>query len=151
MRETNKVVVHYLDGRISKGTTQDFLPNRPVFHLLSREGGEAATVLHKQLKAVYFVREFGGKPGRKKLKGFIAGPNETAQGKKLTVLFKDGEVLCGYTLSYTPGRIGFFVFPADEGSNNLRVYVVTSATAQVKAGPAADVLARKLLGKRKAA
>ena len=37
----NKVVARYRDGRIVRGFTQDFLPNRPSFHLAPEEGPAA--------------------------------------------------------------------------------------------------------------
>jgi hypothetical protein len=60
----------------------------------------------------------------------------------VAVRFKDGELLCGYTLTYSPAREGFFVFPSDAQSNNLRVYVLTEATATIQVGPAAEALAQ---------
>jgi hypothetical protein len=146
MAEINKVVVHSMAGKLLKGTTQDFFPNRPTFHVIPSDGGAAMEVRVKQLKAVFFVKDFVGDRHRRDVRGFISAPNETAQGKKLAVRFKDGELLCGYSLSYSPERDGFFMFPADPGSNNMRIYVVTSATSEVKAGPAADVLAQRVLG-----
>ena len=148
MAELNKVVVRFLDGKVLKGTTQDFFPNRATFHLLPTEGGNGIEVRCKQLKAVFFVKNLVGNPGRKDVLGFIAGPGETAQGKKLAVLFKDQELMCGYSLSYLPEREGFFMFPSDKDSNNLRVYVLTAACQEVKAGPAADTLAQKVLAQR---
>jgi hypothetical protein len=150
MADINKVVVHSLTGKLLKGTTQDFFPNRPTFHVIPADGGAAMEVRVKQLKAVFFVKDFVGNRARRDVRGFISAPSETAQGKKLAVRFKDGELLCGYSLSYSPERDGFFMFPADGGSNNMRVFVVTSATAEVKAGPAADVLAQRVLGENAA-
>ena len=89
-----------------------------------------------------------GDPERKDLVGFVAAPPETAQGKKIAIRFQDGEILCGYTLSYAPDREGFFIFPADSGSNNTRIFVVTASTAEVKAGPAAELMIQRLLGTR---
>jgi hypothetical protein len=146
MPESNKVVAHLNGGRLLKGTTQDFFPNRPLFHMLPADGSTGVEVRCKQVKAVFFVKDFAGNQQRKDLRGFLAAPSETAQGKKLAVRFKDGEILCGYSLSYSPDRDGFFMFPSDPGSNNLRIYVVTSSTVEVKAGPAAEVMAQKLLG-----
>jgi hypothetical protein len=40
------------------------------------------------------------------------------------------------------------MFPADKQSNNLRVYILTGACQEVKAGPAADILAQKVLTQR---
>ncbi len=69
----------------------------------------------------------------------------------MAVRFKDGELLCGYTLTYMPGREGFFVFPSDAQSNNLRVYVLAAATATIKTGPAAEALAQQALQSGEAA
>jgi hypothetical protein len=67
----------------------------------------------------------------------------------VAIRFRDGELLCGYTLSFHADREGFFVFPADTGSNNLRVYVMTAAAQEMKSGPAADALAQRVLDERK--
>jgi uncharacterized protein DUF6982 len=149
MAELNRVVAHFLGGRLIKGTTQDFFPNRASFHLQPADGSPTVEVRCKTLKALFFVKEYAGDAKRRDLRGFIAGPGETAQGRKMAVRFKDGELLCGYSLSYLPDREGFFMFPADSGSNNLRIYVLATATVEVKAGPAADVLAQKALATSK--
>lgn len=148
MAELNRVVAHYLDGKLLKGTTQDFFPNRPSFHLQPADGSPTVEVRCKTLKALFFVKDFAGNASRRDLRGFLTGPGETVQGKKIAVRFKDGELLCGYSLSYLPDREGFFMFPADSESNNLRIYVIVAATLEVKAGPAADVLAQKALAAR---
>lgn len=143
-----RVVVRYLNGKVRKGTTQDFYPNRPRFHLLPADGGEPVEIRSADLKAVFFVKTFEGDRQRKKLRGFVEAPAETAQGKKIAVRFKDSELICGYTLSFTPDRDGFFVSPADTAGNNIRIYVLTAAAAEIKAGPAAEALAQRVLGAR---
>ena len=145
MADAARLVVHYLDGKIAKGTSQDFNPTRPVFHLIPAEGGPAVEVPCKLLKAVFFVKSLTGNPKRQDLRGFIAAPAATSQGKKLAVRFKDGELLCGYTLSHRPDREGFFLFPADAQGNNERIYVLVAATVEIKAGPAAEAVAREAL------
>ena len=137
--------MHTLAGKLLKGTTRDFFPKRPLFHVQLMDGKPPVEVEMRQLKTVFFVKDFVGQAQRRDVRGFIHGPRETAQGRKLAVRFQDGELLCGYSLSYSPERAGFFVFPADAGSNNLRVYVVTAACAEVKAGPAAEAMAQKAL------
>jgi len=146
--ETIRVVAHFSDHTILKGTTQDFSPLRPLFHIQPAAGGAPVEVRTKKLKALFVVKTFEGNRTRRDLAGFITGPSETAHGKKIAVHFKDGELLCGYTLSFTPDREGFFLFPSDHDSNNLRVYVVMAATREVRAGPAADVLAKRVLDER---
>src|SRR5262249_24396892 len=113
MSEVMKVVVRAVDGKVLNGTTQDFFPNRASFHLIPSGGGPSVEVRARQLKAVFFVKDFAGDPGRKDVPGFIAGPAETGQGKKIAVRFRDGELMCGYSLSYLPDREGFFLFPSD--------------------------------------
>lgn len=149
MSEINKVVAHYLNGQIVKGTTPDFFVNRPMFHL-TPASGPVIEIRCRDLKALFFVRDLVGNDQRQDLRGFTSGPMETLQGKKVAVRFKDGELLCGYSLTYTPARDGFFVTPSDPGSNNLRIFVVAAATAEVKTGPAADELAQKHSGGRAA-
>lgn len=149
MVESLRVVVRFSNGRTLKGTTQDFKPASPSFHLIPAEGGAPVEVRLDELKAVFFVRDLDGKPSRPKLRGFLDAPAETAQGKKVAVRFRDEELLCGYTLSYSPDRKGFFVFPADSEGNNQRVFVVTSGASEIKAGPAAEQLAQKVLAARR--
>ena len=145
MEITNFVVARYLDGRILKGTTRDFTTSRPMFHLEVGSTHEVIEVRMRQLKAVFFVKSFDGDANRQDVTGFINGPEEKPQGRKIAVRFRDGEFMCGYTMSWSPDREGFFLFPADTGSNNDRVYVVSSSTDEIKAGPQAEVLAQRVI------
>ena len=149
MPELNKIVVHYKDGKLLKGTTQDFFPNRPLFHVQPVEGGEAVEVRCKLLKAAFFVKDFAGNAKRQEAFGFLTGPKETKQGRKIAVRFKDGELLCGYSLTYSADRDGFFMFPADASSNNLRIYVMVGATVEVKSGVEAEALVKKSIDEKK--
>ena len=55
----------------------------------------------------------------------------TIQGRKIRVVFTDGEILVGTTQGYDSKRPGFFVFPADTDANNDRVFVLQGATREV--------------------
>ena len=143
------VVPHFIDGRILKGITNDFYPTRPCFHVVPKSG-HGLYVRISDLKAVFFVRNLDGDSERGDLKGFIAAPRDSQRGRKLAVRFRDSELICGYSLGYAPHRQGFFMFPADTGSNNLRVYVITAAAAEIREGPAADELAQRILNSRAA-
>jgi len=68
-----------------------------MFHLIPADGGPTLELRTRDLKGLFFVREFVGNKTRKDVRGFIAGPQETGQGKKIAVLFKDGELMCGYS------------------------------------------------------
>jgi hypothetical protein len=123
-----KIVIRFADGRIEKGYSQDFFPNKPAFHLFENLSKGAAN--HKEirvadLKAVFFVKTFAGNPDYKERKRFVEG--DPAQGRKAEVDFLDGEVLQGSVLGYDPKGPGFFLFPSDPESNNQRVFVINSA------------------------
>ncbi len=150
MADSNRVVARLADGTMIKGTTQDFFPNRPLFHIAPVGGAPVVEVRTKLLKAIFFVRDFAGDTSRRDVRGFLAAPGETSQGKKLAVRCKAGALLCGHSLSYSPARQGFFMFPSDGQANNLRVYVLSAAAAEIKAGPAADALAERVLGQQAA-
>jgi len=123
----NKVVAHFLNGRLVKGFTSDFFPNKPAFHVEHAETGNSAEVQVDELKGVFFVKSFKGNPLEKHRRDV----ERTGLGRKIRVDFKDGEILIGYTSGYSPTRPAFFVFPADPQNNNEKVFVVTAATDKV--------------------
>jgi hypothetical protein len=124
-----KVVAHYQDGRTLRGTTQDFRPDGESFHLLPSEGGGIPTTVRlNDLKALFYVREYGYQRRQvPRPKGF---GGETP-GHKTIVEFKDGERLWGFTEEYSPGGRGFFITPADPKENNVRVFVVNASVKQI--------------------
>ena len=128
----NKIVVHYQDGRINKGVTSDFFPNKDLFHLSPVNAlpeAKPITVSIQELKAVFFVKTFEGNREYKDKKDFEA--DKTVSGRKLRVVFKDGEVLVGTTHGYQPGRPGFFIHIVDPQANNERCFVISAATREV--------------------
>ena len=145
MVEGTRVVAHMKDSSIIKGTTIDFFPNRPTFHIHPVGGAERVEVRCSKLKALFWVKTFDGDKSRRDVRGFLEASPETAHGRKIAVHFRDGELLCGHSLSYLPERPGFFIFPADAGGNNLRIYVNTAATHEIKVGAAADALVQRVL------
>ena len=128
----NRVVARFADGRVVKGMTMDFFPTKPLCHvsvLGAPPGTPPIEVNTADLKALFFVKDFAGNPGYAESKEFDS--EHPVTGRKIRVVFKDGEVLVGTTTGYQPGRAGFFVEPADGGSNNERCYVVSAATVAV--------------------
>ena len=130
--EKVKVVVRYSCGKLIRGFTEDFFPAKDRFHLTPVDNpcGVPIEVSMKDLKAIFVVRDFIGHCLYKERKKYIQ--EEKPSGKKVEVTFMDGEVLVGSTLSYDPKRQGFFIFPADPKSNNIRVYVVSSVVEKVR-------------------
>ena len=125
------VVARFVDGRVLKGTTQDFSPHKPLFHLAVWDdpAARALAVPVGALKALFFVRTFEGDPKHVDDRDFT---NAKGQGRKILVTFFDGEVLRGFTAGYSKDKPGFFVIPSDPKANNSRAYVVTAAVKKIE-------------------
>jgi hypothetical protein len=128
----NRIVARYLEGRVLKGFTVDFMAGKEIFHITeaSSTSGKPVKVLVSELKAVFFVKDLVGNPAYTDRKVF--DPSRPVAGRKIEVQFRDGEQIVGTTTGYQPGRTGFFLIPADPLSNNERVYVVSSATQEIR-------------------
>lgn len=121
---SNLVVIAYRDGRRLKGTTYDFIPTKRKFHIEAAER-KVLEVCVDDLKAIFFVKDLEGDWLREKRSGF---PEDAPKiGRRVEVVFPDGEVMHGSTQGYSPLRTGFFLNPADAQSNNQRVFVFGDA------------------------
>lgn len=129
----NQVVAHTKDGTLLKGITNDFLPTKERFHIVSSNAlitDKPQEVVVSELKAVFFVKDLNGNPGRHRaIRAFDA--SQPMPGRKVRVVFHDGETLLGTTQGYQAGRPGFFVVPADMDSNNERCFVVSTAAKEI--------------------
>jgi hypothetical protein len=116
-----------------KGSTSDFVPAKEFFHVASSEapnGTKPTLVQVKDLKAIFFVKDFTGRPDYTPKNEFEG--DKAPAGRKIKVVFADGEVIVGTTQGYQPGRPGFFMVPADQADNNIeRCYVVSAATSEI--------------------
>jgi hypothetical protein len=125
--QPNKVVIRLQDGTVAKGQTNDFFPNKPIFHLTTFEG-KIEEFKTEELKAVFFVKDCNGDTSYEySYRDTIAGG-----GRKIKVDFADGEEMIGYTQGYSPDRPGFFLIPADLKGNNEKVFIVKSATRKIE-------------------
>ena len=128
----NKVVARFTDGHMVKGVTSDFVPTKDRFHLTEASAGLGSRPMEietKELKALFFVRDYEGNPQHEDRNAF--DPSRGVPGRRIKVQFKDGEVLIGTTQGYQPGRPGFFLVPANAHSNTERCYVVSAAASEV--------------------
>lgn len=123
----SKVVARFKSGDAMKGKTSDFFPNKRYFHIEPIDG-EPVEIDIEELKALFFVKDWDGDTDRNyAYNDVIAGG-----GRKIEVTFADGESLIGYSQGYSPNRPGFFIIPADINGNNERVYIISSATKEVR-------------------
>jgi len=127
----NKIVVHEKSGNVLKGTTVDFLPKRPLFHLAvgGMHGEAMKKIFIDDLKAVFFVKDFGGNKDYKETKSLDGLPGS---GKKIRVVFKDGETISGYTHVFNMDQPGFFLIPLDQKNNNERIFIVFSSLSTLE-------------------
>ncbi len=131
LSQLNKVVVACMDGRRIKGYLFNFSALKDSFNLLPTDNPlqeRGTRVDLKDVKAIFFVKDFTGNPGRQRQDS--ADPNR--HGRKVAVTCKDGEVMMGTTEGYNPQKPGFFMFPADEADNNVRIFVVNKNIISVK-------------------
>lgn len=145
MAHPNLVIARYRDGTLIKGATYDFSPDKKSFHVQVLTGGEKGIeeVFISDLKAAFFVRDLAGSPEYREAREF---PLQT-KGLKIRVEFFDGEILVGITSGYSAEKEGFWVFPADPKSNNLRIYVVSKSVKRVeKIGPLEEGEEEELIG-----
>jgi Family of unknown function (DUF6982) len=108
-RVQNLIVARYQDGRIVKGTTYDFGPQKKGFHVvpLGEEGRKVSEVLFSDLKAVFFVKSLEGKQDHPLAKDVSEEKAEPGTQMKVKITFLDGETLMGTTQGYTLEREGF--------------------------------------------
>ena len=132
MQTRAKVVVAYLDGRRLRGYTNDFSPVRDQFFLFPegadpKPGDRGTPVRIAELKALFFVKDFAGNAARTEAPGTAQLP-----GRRVEVIFSDGEKLIGSSVAYNPRNQGFFMQPADPTDNNERIFVVNRNVKQAK-------------------
>lgn len=131
--EPAKIVVRFMNGEVLKGYTNNFFPNKPVFKvtpLNAHNPSETKTVDIKDLKALFFVRDFDGIPSYNEEKSF--SPDKQHPGRKIEITFHDNETLVGTTFGYDPNRPGFFLHPVDSKSNNERIFAVSAAVKKIR-------------------
>lgn len=135
----NKVVAKYIDGRMAKGSTLDFDPTKSAFHLdcieTNEEKGDFGMreVMMSDLKAVFFVKDFAGRPGYEEREEFM--PQDERRGEKIGIRFQDGEKIYAFSKGFDQDRQGFFVNPVDPESNNIRIFIVSSTVRNIEVIP----------------
>jgi len=121
------IVIHFNGGKVKKGTTSNFSPDRNSF-TLKTINDEQEEVNIVGIKSIFFVKDLDGE----KNFSYEYKDNVSDAGKKVQVEFKDGETIIGYVFGYSPMRQGFEMIPADLEGNNLRIYAVAAAVKKVQ-------------------
>jgi hypothetical protein len=133
VKPENKVVIRFRDGRIVKGYSYDFNPNKETFHVTKGENErEVFEVSTSLMKAVFFVKTFEGNKDHPGADDLSMESLKKIPGLKVKVTFFDDEVMYGSTHGYAPDRKGFFIFPVNKEDNNERVFVIKESTVAVE-------------------
>ena len=109
MTSASKVVIACLDGQRLKGFVFNFSPLRDSFRLFPEPNARQDSgkdVQLRDLKAIFFFKDFGGNAGRQDSHQLKDG----AHGRKLEITFADGEMICGTTEAYNPKKTAFSCF-----------------------------------------
>lgn len=123
-----KMVVRYLDGRVAKGYSPDFVPTAERFELTHAGDGAVEEVRCAEVKAVFFVRSFAGDPKRRPRDDI----ERVGLGRKVCVHFRDGETFLGFSADYRPDRVAFVVHPGDPDNNCREAVILRGAVSRVE-------------------
>jgi hypothetical protein len=126
-----KVVAHFIDHKIVKGTSMDVDPGKPICHIQSKEEGTVEVDLGL-VKALYFVKDFSGQPDYDETPDPKDGDMRLRGSHHVHIQFRDGEELSGLMNRYPPNRQFFFVLPMDPSSNNIRILVNREAVTTME-------------------
>lgn len=131
-RDRQRLVVREANGTVYTGVCFALNPHADGFHLelVDHEGHpkeKSKYIPFKNLKGVYYVKSFNGKFDKSE-----RFPHSHTIGRPMVVVFKDGEVISGYTAqSYNESMPRFHFIPDDPDSNNISVLVERSAVQGV--------------------
>ncbi|HET7039956.1 MAG TPA: hypothetical protein VFH97_08705 [Gemmatimonadales bacterium] len=128
---SHKVVAHFIDHAIVKGMSVDVDPARPLCHIHTTDGGTVEVDL-SQVKALYFVKEFDGRPRYDEAHEAHTGDQRLRGSRLVRIRFQDGEEQGGLMNRYPPNRPFFFLLPMDPQSNNIRILVNRDAVAELR-------------------
>lgn len=125
-----KLVIRMKDGTMIKcGTYSHFSAAFQKLKVVTASG-KVESVNLDDVKAIFFVKEFEGNTEYHEKKRFTK--TSPRAGKSVSVKFDDGETLNGKVISLPEVGRGFFLYPADPNSNNLKIFIVRSATKEIK-------------------
>jgi hypothetical protein len=131
-RVLQKVVAHFIDHSIVKGTSADVDPKRPLCHVQTAASGVVEIDL-RQVKALFFVKDLNGQPTYDEVYQASPGDQRLRGTRQVEIVFSDGEQLGGLMNRYPPVGPFFFILPLDQRSNNLRILVNREAVATMRA------------------
>jgi len=120
-----------MDQEVLRGYVNPQSYLKPDFIEILSIAGQALRLPYKEVKGVYFVRDFEGDYDHAERKTFSARPK--LEGLWLRMKFKDNEVLDGILPNnlLLVAEKGFTVVPPDPFANNQRIFVPKTALQEL--------------------
>jgi hypothetical protein len=125
-----KLILRRRDGSMTRCTTYSHFSAAFQSIKVINTDGKVDSVPLSELKAIFFVKDFGGNP-HYHAHGDFSDESPKA-GKAVKVTFHDGEIMRGRVINMSEGHSGFFIFPADPLDNNEKVFIVRSPDLKVE-------------------
>jgi Family of unknown function (DUF6982) len=124
-----KVIVRKMDRDTANGYVNATFVSEGKLELLNTSGNVVSIEL-RDVKGVYFVRDFGDSESLTR-KTFTSRPR--TEGLWVRLRFRDNEVIEGVMPNdlLQEGVEGFSIIPADTGSNTQRIFVPRTALAEM--------------------
>ena len=114
---SQKVVAHFIDHTVVKGTSLDVDPSRPQCHIQTEDRGSVEVEI-KDLKALYFVRDLGGRPDYDETHRPTSGDGRRRGRRQIELVFPDGGKLGGPIERVPPHRSLLCLLPKGPRSND---------------------------------
>lgn len=125
-----KLIAKFMDGRIKKGCSDDFLLLNETFHMNdASDMKNQEEIRMSDLKAVFFVDDFAGSPRYVEEKRRI----RPTYHNKISIRFHDGEEIVGYNNDHNNDIKSdvIRIVPLDPFSNNTLIFVVRKNTVSI--------------------
>ncbi len=127
----SKVIVRTRDGKVYRGFSGHGYIDSSSVTVIGRDG-ENTKYAHRDLKAVFFVKNFKGDPTYKTLKFLNKSP-----GKKwvwMRVRFSDGEIFEGRAKNDSSlfDGPGLWLWPSDEDDNNEALFAIRKTIERIE-------------------
>lgn len=143
--DDEKVVLRFLDGAILKGHIRDFSEKSEELVLQEPDSDRVSRFKVDIMKAIFFVKSFEGDRQYNEKKSYgLRKPH----GHRTFIKFIDDEDMIGFMEGDLPwdkgfflnrhtvdGLKGFFLLPADESSNNIKVFIFVHAVKDITVVP----------------
>jgi|GEM_PF-1680932 len=121
--EFERVVIRYFNGKILKRIINEINIDIDRITIKNALTGHYENYSTEDLKAIFWVKNLIGDPSRVDKQGFI----KEADPLNLFIEFKDGECQWGSHSGYSDRAAGFYFYPHDPESNNLKCYIPRNA------------------------